>query len=229
MYRPRTMRMTLRRRSWRPLAALASAAAVAALVACSRPGRQAAGDTPPPATSAADQPDESLLGTIEVNGSAGLPPLPKMGVVPIVPTGSADSLVNLVVRRDMELSGQFDVLDEDTSPPPGPFTHTTPMDLGGWRDKGAEYVLRVFAQPAADRLGEDGARRRGVPDADGRAGRGAEGAHVADSFGSVPDVKPAFRGDRRHRDDRGPRGVAPPGRPRPRRADRAARAASRAR
>jgi TolB protein len=108
--------------------------------------RPASADTP----DGQPAPDESILGTVDVNGSAteGLPPLPKMAVVPIVPTGSADSLVNLVVRHDMELSGQFEVLSEDTAPP-GPFTHTTPLDLGAWRGKGAEYVLRIFSQPAA--------------------------------------------------------------------------------
>ena len=58
-----------------------------------------------------------------------------MAVVPIVTTGQADSLVNLVVRHDMELSGQFEVLDENAAPP-GPFTHTTPLDLAAWRDEG---------------------------------------------------------------------------------------------
>ena len=100
----------------------------------------------PPA--AGDQPDESVLGTIDVNGSAqGLPPLPKMAVVPIITTGTADGVVNLVVRRDMELSGQFDVLDESAAPP-GPFTHASVLDLSAWRAKGAEYLLRVFSQPA---------------------------------------------------------------------------------
>src|SRR6185312_9013348 len=126
------------------------AAAVAALVfaAVGGPSRPAVAADPPPPGDANTPPDESILGTVEVNGSANsnLPPLPKIGVVPIIPTGSADSLVTLVVRHDMELSGQFDVLNEDTAPA-GPFTHTTPVDLVAWREKGAEYVLRVFAQP----------------------------------------------------------------------------------
>jgi len=101
----------------------------------------------PPA--AQPQPDESVLGTVEVNGSAeGMLPLPKMAIVPLLTTGQADSLVNLVVRHDMELSGQFEVLDENAAPA-GPFTHTTPLDLAGFHDKGAEYVVRVFSQPAA--------------------------------------------------------------------------------
>src|SRR4029077_6379479 len=122
------------------VALLAAWLAFASRSQAADPGASAAGA---PATSPAlptDQPDESLLGTIDVNGSAqGLPPLPKMGIVPIITTGTADSIVNLVVRHDIDLSGQFEVLDESTSPP-GPFTHTTPLDLGAWRDKGAEYV-----------------------------------------------------------------------------------------
>ncbi len=187
--------MTLRR-PWRRLVHLAAVATAAAWIALLASGPDAVGDTPSPATSAgADQPDETLLGTIEVNGSAGLPPLPKMGVVPIVFTGSADSLVNLVVRRDMELSGQFDVLSEDTAPT-GPFTHTTPVDLGGWREKGAEYVLRVFAQPAAT----DSSKTELVAEAyltptSAQAAAQKARATATDPSGSpASDVKPSFRG-----------------------------------
>jgi TolB protein len=124
------------------------AAALAGSFASPTEQAQAAGPAPGSAPSSDAQPNEDVLGTVEVNGSAeGLPPLPKMSVVPLVTTGVADSIVNLVVRHDMELSGQFDVLDDGTAPA-GPFTHTTPLDLGAWRSKGAEYVLRVFAEPA---------------------------------------------------------------------------------
>lgn len=118
------------------------------LAATLSPGRSRAADPSPSVPPAEAAPNDDLLGTVEVNGSAeGLPPLPKMSVVPLITTGVADSVVNLVVRRDMELSGQFDVLDDSVAPS-GPFTHTTPLDLGAWRAKGAEYVLRVFAEPA---------------------------------------------------------------------------------
>jgi TolB protein len=109
-------------------------------------------DPPAPAAAqgggdAQQQPDEGVLGTVEVNGSAsGLPPLPKLAVVPVVPTGTFDSLVSLVVRRDLELSGQFDVLPSDASPS-GPFTHTSALDLPAWHGKGAEFVIRAFSQP----------------------------------------------------------------------------------
>jgi TolB protein len=136
-----------------------------------------------PGTSSGDaQPDESALGTVEVNGSAGgLPPLPKMSVVPIVPTGAADSVVNLVVRHDMELSGQFEVLGDDKAPP-GPFTHTSVLDLAAFHAAGAEYVVRVFSQPAPT----NSARTELVGEAFvPPSGKPAAGA---------PDPKPAFRG-----------------------------------
>ncbi len=146
------------------------------------------------AAGGSDQPNEDLLGTVEVNGSAeGLPPLPKMGIVPIITTGTADSVLNFVVRRDMELSGQFDVLDENAAPQ-GPFTHTSPLDLGAWRGKGAEYVLRVFSQPAAN----DSAKTELVGDAyltPTPAQVAAEKARVAslgDIAAAVPEPKPAF-------------------------------------
>ncbi len=131
------------------------------------------------------QSDESVLGTVEVNGSAGgLLPLPKMAIVPLLTTGQADSLVNLVVRHDMELSGQFEVLDENASPP-GPFTHTTPLDLAGFRDKGAEYVVRVFSQPAAN----DSTKTELVGEA-----YVTPKTHPPAGGPPAPDAKPAFRG-----------------------------------
>jgi TolB protein len=132
------------------------------------------------------EPDESVLGTVEVNGSAeGLPPLPKLAVVPVVPTGMADTLVHLVVVRDLDLSGQFDVLKEDTAPA-GPFTHTTPLDLGAWRATGAEYVVRVFSQPAEN----DSSKTELVGEAylTPTPGQAAAAAHAAPA-----DAKPAFR------------------------------------
>ncbi len=114
--------------------------------------RPSAAQAPPAESSppGVPPPNEDLLGTIEVNGSGdGLPPLPRLAVVPIVTTGTADGIVNLVVHRDLELSGQFDVLD-DAKAPSGPFTHTTAIELASWRLMGAEYVVRVYAEPDPD-------------------------------------------------------------------------------
>jgi TolB protein len=152
-----------------------------------------AADPPAGAAAGAQQPDESVLGTVDVNGSAGgLPPLPKMGVVPILITGQADSIVNLVVRGDMRLSGQFDVLEDSVSPP-GPFTPTSAIDLFGWRDIGAEYVLRVYARAASD----DSSKTELVgeayvtPSAAQAAAQRARSA--ANPSAPVPDAKVAFQ------------------------------------
>jgi TolB protein len=148
---------------------------------------RASADSP----AAVDQPDDSVLGTVEVNGSAGgLTPLPKMAIVPLLVTGQADSVVNLVVRHDLDLSGQFEVLDENAAPA-GPFTHTTPLDLAGFRDKGAEYVVRVFSRPAAD----DSAKTELVGEAyltPTAAQVAAQKAHAAPDA-TTTDEKPAFR------------------------------------
>jgi TolB protein len=166
---------------------------VPALVAASLGARARAADPAPAAAgaSATDQAEESVLGTIDVNGSAqGLPPLPKLGVVPVITTGAADSVVNLVVRRDMELSGQFDVLDENAAPS-GPFTHTSALDLAAWRAQGAEYVLRVFSQPAPN----DSAKTELVADAyltpTAAAAAKSHPAAGGDSA-AAPDTRPAF-------------------------------------
>ena len=138
--------------------------------------------------------DETVLGTVEVNGSAGesLLPLPKMSVVPLVTTGAADNLVNLVVRRDVELSGQFEVLDDNLSPQ-GPFTHTIPLDLASWRDKGAEYVLRVFAEPAPN----DSVKTELVGEAYVTPMKGPQTAPktrvLNEATGGSPDAKAAYR------------------------------------
>jgi TolB protein len=158
------------------------------------PGASASAQTPPPPPGAppgTPPPNEDLLGTIEVNGSAeGLPPLPKLSVVPIVTTGMADSIVNLVVHRDLELSGQFEVLD-DGKAPSGPFTHSTALDLAPWRLLGAEYVVRVFAEPAPD----DSVKTQLVAEAfltPSDAEAAAQKARAA-AGADVPPGKPAFR------------------------------------
>ncbi len=92
--------------------------------------------------------EDSVLGTIDVNGSAGTAlPLPKLAIVPLLTHGQADEVAQLVARGDFSLCGQFDVLD-DSAAPPGPFLVEVPPDLGAWKQAGAEYVVQVYAQGA---------------------------------------------------------------------------------
>jgi len=54
------------------------------------------------------QPDETDLGTVEVVGSAGSghAPPPKLGVIPLLTRSNADSIVQLVTKGDLDLSGE---------------------------------------------------------------------------------------------------------------------------
>jgi TolB protein len=113
----------------------------------------AAGLAIAPTSSAQPAPASSgtgLIGTVTVNGSSNNrgtcapEPLPKIGVVPLIPQGGDDSLVQFVVHRDLELAGQYDVLDASKNPS-GPYTRSTVLDLAAWRQADVEYVIRIYA------------------------------------------------------------------------------------
>jgi TolB protein len=103
----------------------------------------AAAGSPAPGTPGAP-PDESVLGTLDVNGGATAAPLPKLAVMPVVTTNDADTTLQLVVKKDLDLSGQFDVVD-DSAAPPGLYLHDTPVDVTTWRGRGIEVLVRVIA------------------------------------------------------------------------------------
>ena len=121
------------------VAALAAFVPIASVVAQAQPAPTGSG---------------GLIGTVDVNGSAltggtcAPEALPKIGVVPMLTMGSEDALLQLVVHRDMDLSGQYDVI-ADANVPDGPFTRNTILDLKAWRKKNAEYVVRVYANRSA--------------------------------------------------------------------------------
>lgn len=101
-----------------------------------------------PGQSNPQEAEDGALGTIDVNGSAGASlPLPKLAVAPLLTHGQADEIVQLVARGDSTLSGQFEVLEEGISPM-GPFLAQTPPDLESWKKVGAEYLVRVYSEPA---------------------------------------------------------------------------------
>ena len=99
---------------------------------------------PAPPTPPASPPDESILGTLDVNGAATAAPLPKLAVMPIVTTGDADTTLQLVVKKDLDLCGQFNVVD-DSAAPSGLFLHDSPVDVAAWRAKGIAILVRVLA------------------------------------------------------------------------------------
>ena len=121
-----------------------------ALFALSTLAPTSSAQSPPPAATGAGAGGQGLIGTVTVNGSAPTggtcapEALPKIGVVPLITQGNEDALLQLIVHRDMDLSGQYDVI-ADAKVPDGPFTRNTILDLKAWRKKDAEYVLRVYA------------------------------------------------------------------------------------
>jgi TolB protein len=110
-----------------------------ALIATARP---APADTPIPEPGQ-QPPDETVLGTVDVTGSAAAP-LPKLAVMPIVTTNEADTTLQLVVKKDLDLSGQFDVVSDDAAPS-GLYLHDSPVDAAAWRAKGIPLLVRVLA------------------------------------------------------------------------------------
>jgi TolB protein len=124
----------------RPVRALAALVSLAAL-ATRAPEAAAQSSSPPP--------DDSVLGTVEVDGSAGgIAPRPKLGLVPTPPAAEADKTAREVVRNDLDLSGAYEVLVDDKAPDPAA-TRDSLIDLAAWRGKGAEAVVRLTLDPTA--------------------------------------------------------------------------------
>ena len=98
-----------------------------------------------PQTEGAPPPDESVLGTVEVTGAAAAA-LPRLAVMPIVTNDEADTTLQLVVKKDLDLSGQFEVVDDNVAPP-GLYLHDTAVDTAAWRAKGLAFLVRVVANP----------------------------------------------------------------------------------
>lgn len=118
------------------------------LFAGARPPAQAAETAPAAPTSAASAPDDSVLGTVQVTGAAGVAIVhPKLAVVPLRTQSDVDTLVQLVARRDFDLSGEYEVVTEGL--PDGPFLRDDALDAAAqarWKKAGVEIVARVWAE-----------------------------------------------------------------------------------
>jgi TolB protein len=118
---------------------LPTTAAFAALLALSGLLVPAAAD-PPKEGDAPASPDDPL-GNIVVVAGAGRP-LPKIAVLPSVAPDLEDVTARSVVRRDLELCGEFDLLAEAAAPD-GLYLPDTPVDVAAWSKTGVEAVVRV--------------------------------------------------------------------------------------
>lgn len=114
---------------------LALGAALTALAGAAR--AQAPAETPPN--------PEDLLGNIVVVAGAGRP-LPKIAVLPSFAAEMEDVTIRSVVRRDLELCGEFEVA-ADRAAPEGLYLSDSPVDVKAWAQKGVGAVVKVTGKP----------------------------------------------------------------------------------
>ncbi len=117
------------------------------LVALALPCAAAAAPSPSPTSPPKD--DDSVLGTVQVTGAAGVALVyPKLAIVPLLTKSDADTLSQLVAARDFELSGEYDVVS--TPLPDGPFLPAEALDYEALKKKSIEVVVRIWSDaPAA--------------------------------------------------------------------------------
>jgi TolB protein len=88
--------------------------------------------------------DENPLGEFVVTGTIQ-EHVPKIAVLPSISPSLEDVIVRNVVRRDFQLTGMFDVID-DKRAPPGMYGFDDPVELEPWKKLGAEAVVKVAAR-----------------------------------------------------------------------------------
>jgi TolB protein len=112
---------------------------LAAIFGSFAPAR-ADGQPPSPAPSPGDP-----LGNIVVVAGAGRS-LPKIAIVPSLASADEDVKVRSVVRRDLDLCGEFELL-ADAAAPDGVYLQDAAVDTRAWAAKGAEAVVKVTGKP----------------------------------------------------------------------------------
>ncbi|MGC4091834.1 MAG: hypothetical protein QM756_28915 [Polyangiaceae bacterium] len=96
------------------------------------------------APAAAPRADESALGEMLVTGTTQ-ERLPRIAVLPSLSPDLEDVIVRGVVRRDIELTGLFDVIP-DSKAPVGLYGFDDSIDIDAWRALGAEAIVKVAAR-----------------------------------------------------------------------------------
>lgn len=89
-------------------------------------------------------PNEDILGEIIVTGSVK-EHVPTIAILPSLSPALEDVIVRSVVRKDLELSGMFQLID-DKKAPPGTYGFNDPVDVAAWQSLGAEAIVKVAAQ-----------------------------------------------------------------------------------
>ncbi|NUP13283.1 MAG: tolB protein [Polyangiaceae bacterium] len=101
---------------------------------------------------AAKAEDDPLANIVVPADAATQIPLPKIAVLSSTATDMENVNLFSVVRRDIELSGEFDILTDDKLPD-GPYVGES-IDVKAYEGKGAEAILRVTARKLSDTKAE---------------------------------------------------------------------------
>jgi TolB protein len=130
----------------RPVAPLLAGTALLALGASS----PTFGQTPAPADGPPNP--EDLLGNLVVVAGGGRS-LPKIGVLPSLASAMEDVTIRSVMRRDLDLCGEFELLP-DSAAPDGLYLADSPIDVKAWSAKGVEAVVKVSGKRGANNQAE---------------------------------------------------------------------------
>lgn len=117
-------------------------------------GNRGADAQPAPAQPPAAQDDPLANFVVPASGTDALPPLPKIAVLSSTNPDMENVNLYSVVKRDIELSGEFDLLADSALPDGAYISDATAISVKAYEDKGAEAVLRVTARKISDKKAE---------------------------------------------------------------------------
>jgi TolB protein len=93
---------------------------------------------------------ETALGEFIVTGHKE-EKLPRIAILPSLSADLEDVIVRSVVRRDIELTGMFDLIN-DSKAPPGLYSFDEAVDVPAWQKLGAEAIVKVAARPQGNKV-----------------------------------------------------------------------------
>jgi TolB protein len=99
---------------------------------------------PAPAPAQPAPANESALGELVVTGHKE-EKLPRIAILPSLSADLEDVIVRSVVRRDIELTGMFEII-ADSKAPIGLYSFDDPVDVPEWQKLGAEAIVKVAAR-----------------------------------------------------------------------------------
>lgn len=98
-------------------------------------------------TASSKRPEDLLREIVVASGTAGhARRLPKLGFHPTLAADESDITLRNVVRRDLDLSGEYEVMAE----PSESLLSDASVDVVGWKTKGAEAVVQLFGKTQAN-------------------------------------------------------------------------------